>query len=160
LHGSAVSGAWLTGWAGTILVNRPNIAISLRYHLATLAAFAVLVAGCRETPGALPETSQPSLVEQSGVAMATELRLTAWTADKPAARSAFEEVLREFDRLDARMSVWREGSDILRINASAGERPVAVDAETRDLLRTARQVSEWTGGNFDVTYAALSDLWK
>jgi thiamine biosynthesis lipoprotein len=28
------------------------------------------------------------------------------------------------------------------------------------VLRDARQVSEWTGGLFDVTFAALSDLWR
>ena len=28
------------------------------------------------------------------------------------------------------------------------------------MLRTARQVSEWTGGKFDVTFGALSDVWK
>ena len=66
----------------------------------------------------------------------------------------------EFDRLDALMSVWRAGSDVLRINAAAGERAVPVSADVREVLRTARQVSEWTGGKFDVTFGALADIWK
>src|SRR6266404_2855610 len=41
-----------------------------------------------------------------------------------------------------------------------GERTVPVGTEVRDALKVARQVSEWTGGKFDVTFAALSDLWK
>jgi FAD:protein FMN transferase len=28
------------------------------------------------------------------------------------------------------------------------------------VLQTARQVSEWTGGKFDVTFGVLSDLWR
>jgi thiamine biosynthesis lipoprotein len=30
----------------------------------------------------------------------------------------------------------------------------------RDVLQTARQVSEWTGGKFDVTFGVMSGLWK
>jgi thiamine biosynthesis lipoprotein len=69
-------------------------------------------------------------------------------------------VFAEFERLDALMSVWRPGSDIVRLNAAAGDHPVPVSAETVEALRAARQVSEWTGGKFDVTFGALSDLWR
>ncbi len=92
--------------------------------------------------------------------MGTELRLTAWTADEPAALAAFDAVFKEFERLEALMSVWRPGSDVLRINAAAGERAVPVGTDVRDALKIARQVSEWTDGTFDVTFGALSDLWK
>jgi FAD:protein FMN transferase len=112
---------------------------------------------CRET--ATPPT-QPRLAERVGAAMGSELRLTAWTADEAAAQSAFDAVFREFDRLDALMSVWRAGSDVLRMNAAAGEHAVPVSADVRDALRTARQISEWTGGKFDVTFGALADVWK
>jgi thiamine biosynthesis lipoprotein len=92
--------------------------------------------------------------------MGSELRLTAWTADESAALSAFDAVFREFDRLEALMSVWRETSDIERLNAAAGEHPVPVSVEVREVLGVARQVSEWTGGRFDVTFGVLSGLWK
>ena len=92
--------------------------------------------------------------------MGSELRLAAWTADAAAAASAFDAVFSEFDRLESMMSVWREGSDISRLNAAAGLQPVAVSPEVREVLRTARQISEWTGGKFDVTFGALSDLWR
>ena len=35
-----------------------------------------------------------------------------------------------------------------------------VAPETIEVLLVARQISEWTQGKFDVTFAALSDLWK
>ena len=92
--------------------------------------------------------------------MGSPVHLSAWTADGQAARRAFEAAFGEFDRLDRTMSVWRDGSDILRLNAAAGDHPVQVSADVRDALHIARQVSEWTGGKFDVTFGALGDLWK
>ena len=92
--------------------------------------------------------------------MGSELQLTARTTDEPAAESAFEAVFQEVDRLEGLMSTWREGSEIQRLNAAAGLHPVPVGTELRDVLGMARQVSEWTGGKFDVTFAALSGLWK
>jgi FAD:protein FMN transferase len=122
-----------------------------------VVAAALALAGCRQ--GASP-ASQPRLVERVGAAMGSELRLTASTSDRAAAEHVFDEVFREFDRLDTLMSVWRPASDVVRINAAAGERPVAASIEVRETLRAARQISEWTGGKFDVTFGALSDIWK
>jgi thiamine biosynthesis lipoprotein len=99
-------------------------------------------------------------VERIGIAMGSDLRLTAWTRDEPAARAAFDAVFAEFERLEALMSVWRPGSDVLRINAAAGRNAVAVHADVREILRIAKQVSDWTGGTFDVTFGALTDVWK
>jgi thiamine biosynthesis lipoprotein len=92
--------------------------------------------------------------------MGSELRLTAWTADPAVAQAAFDAVFAEFERLDGLMSVWRPGSDVLRINAAAGQRPVPVSADVRDTLRIAHQISEWTDGKFDVTFGPLADIWK
>jgi thiamine biosynthesis lipoprotein len=83
-----------------------------------------------------------------------------WTVDDARADAGVSAVFNEFDRLDAMMSVWKDGSDILRLNAAAGEHPVPVSPETREVLRIAHQISEQTGGTFDVTFAALSGLWK
>jgi FAD:protein FMN transferase len=114
-----------------------------------------ILAGC----GGL---SRPAahLVERARPAMGSELRLTAWTADEVAALAVFEAVFAEFERLDALMSVWRPGSDVLRLNAAAGDRPVALQPEVIEVLTIAQQVSEWTDGTFAVTFGALSDLWR
>ena len=116
-----------------------------------------LAAACGRTPTSAPTAH---LVERTHPAMGTEIALTAWTTDDARAEAAFAAVFGEFDRLDALMSVWKDGSDIVRLNAAAGDHPVPVSAETREVLRVARQVSEWTDGRFDVTFAALSGLWK
>ena len=120
-------------------------------RLSILVASALLAASC---------SADVRLVERAGTAMGSDLHLTAWTVDEPAALAAFDAVFKEFDRLDSLMSVWRPGSDVLRINAAAGESAVPIGTDVRAALKAARQVSEWTGGKFDVTYAALSDIWK
>jgi thiamine biosynthesis lipoprotein ApbE len=66
-----------------------------------------------------PVAPRAHLVEAAQLAMGSEVRMTAWTADEPAARSAFAAAFGEFDRLDALMSVWRAGSDVQRLNAAA-----------------------------------------
>ena len=108
----------------------------------------------------VPAATGARIVERSRLAMGSELRITAWTADEAAAVSAFEAAFADFERLDALMSVWREGSDVQRLNAAAGKQAVPVSADVREVLRVARQVSEWTDGKFDVTFGALSGLWK
>jgi len=116
-----------------------------------------LAGACSPRPADAPRAHK---VERVGASMGSDLRLTAWTADETAARSAFDAVFAAFERLEALMSVWRPGSDVLRINAAAGKQAVAVNADVRDVLRIARQVSEWTDGTFDVTFGALTDVWK
>jgi FAD:protein FMN transferase len=105
-------------------------------------------------------TIEPRRVDEERLAMGSILRLTAWTSDEPAAHQAFDEVFKEFDRLDLLLSVWKPESDVVRLNAAAGERPVPVSVETVEVLRIAREVSDQTGGAFDVTFGALSDIWK
>jgi thiamine biosynthesis lipoprotein len=100
------------------------------------------------------------LLERTHQTMGTEVRVSAWTADDARADTGIAAVFREFDRLDAMMTVWRDASDIARLNAAAGERAVTVSAETREVLHIANQISEQTQGTFDVTFAALSGLWK
>lgn len=92
--------------------------------------------------------------------MGSTLRLSAWTADTAGAEAAFDAVFAEFDRLEKMMSTWIPTSDIAAVNRGAGVKPANASPEIRELLADARQISEWTGGKFDVTFGALSGLWK
>ncbi len=132
---------------------------------ATLCVAATLLAAvaCTNRAGDVavkPAATAPHLVQRERLSMGSELQLEAWTSDEPAALAAFEEVFEAFTRLDALMSVWHDNSDISQLNAAAGDHAVPVSKDVLDVLQTAWQVSEWTGGKFDVTFAALSDLWK
>jgi FAD:protein FMN transferase len=92
--------------------------------------------------------------------MGTEVRISVWTADEARAVDACAQAFAEFDRLERLMSVWIPGSDVERLNDAAGTQPVAVSPEVLEVLQIARQISEWSDGAFDVTFAALSGLWK
>ena len=121
-----------------------------------IIVLAALAAACGATPAARPR----HLVERARVAMGSELRLVAWSDDEPLTVAAFDDVFREFDRLEDLLSVWRDGSDVVRMNAAAGDHPVTVSADTQAVLLAARQASEWTRGKFDITFGALADIWK
>ena len=118
-----------------------------------------LVAACSGEPGTSPRDGA-GLVERARVSMGSEVRLTAWTGDEERALAAFEAAFDEFDRLDRLMSVWVETSDVSRLNAAAGRQPVQVSPEVLEVLQLALEAGEWTGGKFDVTFGALSGLWK
>ncbi len=127
----------------------------IRVRLLLFAGF--LAAGCGRTPVAADE---PHLVERTQPSMGAQAQFTAWTGDEPAALQAFKEGYAELERLEAMMSVWRPGSEIVRLNDAAGREAVPVSPEVIDVLRVAHDVGDWTSGAFDVTFAALADVWK
>ena len=104
--------------------------------------------------------SSPQLVERTFVAMGSSLRVAIWTTDETKASAAADRVYREFERLESLLSVWKPGSDVVRLNDAAGRQPVPVSNETLEVLTAARIGSEQTHGKFDVTFGALADVWK
>jgi len=129
--------------------------------IAVVLAAAMAVA-CSRPPerSSAPSSPEPHAFSRQTVTMGSSLQVTVWTADDSGAGAAVQGVFAEFDRLDRLLSVWKEGSDVVRLNQAAARQPVRVSPETIELLIVARQVSEWTGGKFDVTFGALSGLWK
>ena len=103
---------------------------------------------------------QVVLAARAYPSMGSQLTLSAWTTDEPRATETFDQVRREFDRLENLLSVWKENSDVVRINKNAGIAPVKVERETLEVLRVAREAGELTRGKFDITFGALSDIWR
>src|SRR5690606_18559357 len=52
------------------------------------------------------------------------------------------------------------GSDVMRLNDSAGKRPIAVAEDTRRLLLASAEAFALSRGAFDVTFGRLSELWQ
>lgn len=124
-------------------------------HLPSILALLAVV-GCAQGSPA-PEAHVVSRTHQT---MGSLVEITAWTTDDASATAAFEHAFREFDRLDAMLTVWKPDSDVSRINAAAGRSPVTVSGETLEVLGIAHDVSTWTRGKFDITFGALADIWK
>jgi len=130
-------------------------------HLVVLSAIIALPLACSSpAPAVLAPGSEPPVVQNERMAMGSILRLTAVTSDEAGAQAAFAEIFAEFDRLEQLMSVWKPGSDILRLNAAAGAHPEKVAPDVVEVIEIANEVSGWTEGKFDITFGALADIWK
>ena len=89
-----------------------------------------------------------------GFYLDTVITLTAYTEDVQILNDALEEC----GRYENLLSRTIEGSDVWNINHAMGE-PVDVSDDTIEILQTAIEVSERSGGAFDVTIAPASTLW-
>lgn len=116
------------------------------------------VAPAKVIPKVAPEV--PQVIHRSHRAMGTMITISAWTANHTDALRAFEAAFHEFDKLEELMTVWRETSDVSRINQAAGREPVRVAPETFEVLQRGIQGGEMTGGKFDITFGALAGVWK
>jgi FAD:protein FMN transferase len=125
-----------------------------------LQTIGIALAFASATACSKPAPSAPQLVERAFPSMGTELQLSVWTADPSKAAVTFDAISLEFRRLEDLMSNWKQGSQIQKLNAAAGQHAVPVGTEVRELLQTASQISDWTGGKFDVTFGVMSGLWK
>ncbi|HYE86787.1 MAG TPA: FAD:protein FMN transferase [Vicinamibacterales bacterium] len=123
------------------------------YSVRASAIVALLAIGCAGE-------RTPQLVEQSRLSMGSQLRVAVWSTDSARAAESIDQVFSEFDRLEALLSVWKHGSDVVRLNANAGITPVTVSDDTINVLRAAAEGSELTRGKFDITFGALTDIWR
>ena len=73
----------------------------------------------------------------------------------PLARAALDEA----DRLEEIMTIFRETSELTRINRRAHEEPVEADAELFSLLVRSAEINAATEGAFDITSTPLSECW-
>jgi len=73
--------------------------------------------------------------------------------------AAVHEALDEIDALEDQMSVYREWSELSRLNRSAALTPVAVEKRLYGLLRRAEELGCATGGAFDITAGPLVRAW-
>ena len=91
--------------------------------------------------------------------MATRFELVLHGEDEASLRAAGEEALDEIARLEDELSYFRPTSQIFRLNKEAAQRPERVTPWLYRLLQHARQLTEETGGAFDITVAPLMRCW-
>lgn len=93
------------------------------------------------------------------MAMACRFELVLQGEDEPWLRAAGEEALREVERLEAQLSIFRADSDVSRINARAVHEAVRVEPRLFRLLQECRLLHQQTEGAFDLTVAPLMQAW-
>lgn len=108
----------------------------------------------------LTACSQPDQVQTlSGAAQGTTWHVSVWQPGGVDVDAMQRDIDGEFQRLDKALSNYRPDSTIEEFNASGSTNPIAVGAEIVALVQTAQQVSEASGGCYDLTIKPLFDLW-
>jgi thiamine biosynthesis lipoprotein len=77
----------------------------------------------------------------------------------PAAHQVALDALDEIDRLEDQLSVFRDHSEVNRLNTDAARHPVRVERGVFELLTLAKRLHEETGGAFDAAVGALIKAW-
>ncbi|MAQ19444.1 MAG: hypothetical protein CMN30_32175 [Sandaracinus sp.] len=117
-----------------------------------------------QEPGEAPaeEPGQPGepreLITRSRPLMGTVFIIKVDATEEvagPALDAAFDEI----ERLEDVLSEWRSDSEISRINQNAGVRPVAVGEDVFRVVKAGVDVSRWSQGAFDLSWAALRGLY-
>lgn len=94
-----------------------------------------------------------------------ELMHTQWDFHVPAASPARAEALvaravELVEALDAKLAMWKPGSELAQLNATAGSgRSVTVSADLRSCLDEAQRAFAASGGALDVSVGPLTQAW-
>ncbi|MEO8836857.1 MAG: FAD:protein FMN transferase [Caldimonas sp.] len=91
--------------------------------------------------------------------MGTAISVELWCDERAAGEAAITAVMDEMHRIDRAMSPHKADSELSRINRDAGTEAVRVTAEMARLLRRANEFAELSDGAFDITYAAVGQLY-
>jgi len=109
-------------------------------------------------PGDAPNETPASLLSRTRPLMSTVFRIQV--ANPPpntenVIRQAFEEV----ERLENVLSEWRDDSDISKVNSLAGKKSVKVGDDALRVVDAGMDVSMWSRGAFDLSWAGLWGLY-
>lgn len=80
-------------------------------------------------------------------------------ADQPLASDAVVDALDLIEALERQLTVYRDDSEISRLNREGHERPLPVEPRLFELLRFAEQLHRETDGAFDLTSGPLIKAW-
>jgi thiamine biosynthesis lipoprotein len=103
--------------------------------------------------------SESYLIRVGRRAMACEFEVLLNAGQYADATEWAVEALDLVDRLEQQMTVYRDTSEISRLNRAAGEREVEVEPRLFELLRQAVELHRATGGAYDITSGPLSKVW-
>jgi len=101
-----------------------------------------------------------SLKSSSFKAMGSFCEIQLFAESRIDAKKILSQLTEEVARLEKKYSRFRSDSFLTEINRSAGlKRGIDIDNETQSLLDHAKNCYETSEGLFDVTAAALSQIW-
>ena len=93
--------------------------------------------------------------ENSQHIMGTQITAELWHDDAEQAARLLDQVMAEMRRIEQAFSPYIDNSELSYINRQAPQGWVNASDEMLDLLAKSEQVSDLTGGAFDITYASI-----
>lgn len=99
-------------------------------------------------------------VQKTESIMGTEVTITVVAASESDAGAAVDAGMAEIRRFDRMMSLYKNDSEITKVNMAAGKAPVKVSPEMIEVVEAANRVSRLTDGAFDITVGPLVVLWQ
>lgn len=130
------------------MIFRPDL---LRAVAAAATLAALLAWSWRASPSEMPRIEGETMGTTYSVVVAG-----AAADELPRIRAVVEAELRAVDEA---MSTYRADSELSRFNRHASTQPFAASPALLEVFGTAREISELTGGAFDVTAAPLVAAW-
>jgi thiamine biosynthesis lipoprotein len=104
--------------------------------------------------------SRPRTLQKTEPIMGTNVTITVVAQSSKEGEAAIDAGMTELRRLDAMMSLYKDDSEITKVNLAAGKNPVKVSPEMIEVMESAVEVSRLSGGVFDVTIGPLVVLWQ
>ena len=126
----------------------------MRHHWSKfiLAGLLLVLLGCQQ--------QQPEALHLAGRTMGTTWSAALLPASGgPAAADLQGQLQERLDRINALMSTYDPASEISRFNDQTTTDWFPVSAETAKVVALSGQISELTGGAFDISVGPLVELW-
>ncbi len=131
----------------------------MNFPTCRLPGSACLLALAWATGGLLAQTGgatgAAASVERVVVAMGTTLRIELTASGRATGLAATEAAVRAVERVEQRLSTWRDDSELSRLNHAPIDVPFALSAELRRDLEAAAAWWRATDGAFDPTIGTL-----
>jgi thiamine biosynthesis lipoprotein len=138
---------------------RPGIALSGRARVLLPLVLLLLLAASVHRLACAP--LPPEHAAFSGESMGTRwsVKLAAVDLDAAARAEILQVIESELRAVDEAMSTWRPDSELSRFNAQDSSEPFPVSNEMLAVFRIASEISELSGGAFDVTVGPVVTAW-
>lgn len=124
-------------------------------NLTTICMFVLFISVLSSALGGCSSVPESEALEMTGIYFDTVVQIRAWGTTQ----SVLDECQNICEKYENMFSTEIADSEIAQINTANGE-PVEVSGETAELIRTALDYCELSGGKFDITIAPLSRLWN
>jgi thiamine biosynthesis lipoprotein len=124
----------------------------MKHYITGILVFIMLVSGCTG--------SGLKTVQKTEAIMGTDVTITVVAKSEAEGSASIDAAMAEVRRFDRMMSLYKDDSEITKINLAAGKHPVKVSPEMIEAVEAAARVSVLTNGAFDVTIGPLVVLWQ